>query len=53
MPHDEIHFVHEDRTRCDGNGKEVGHPRVYLDLFKTGEAVCPYCSKRFKRVRGS
>lgn len=23
------------------------HPRVYLDVTKTGEAVCPYCSARY------
>jgi len=23
------------------------HPRVFLDVLKTGEAVCPYCSARY------
>ena len=23
------------------------HPRVYLAVEKTGEAVCPYCSARY------
>lgn len=23
------------------------HPRVFLDVTKTGEAVCPYCSARY------
>ncbi len=23
------------------------HPRVYLPLDKTGEAVCPYCGARY------
>ena len=23
------------------------HPRVYLDVTKTGEAVCPYCSAKY------
>lgn len=23
------------------------HPRVYLPVEKTGEAVCPYCSARY------
>jgi uncharacterized Zn-finger protein len=31
---------------CDG-GKTDGHPRVYLDLSKTGKAPCPYCSQIF------
>lgn len=24
-----------------------GHPKVYLDPVRTGEATCPYCSTRF------
>jgi uncharacterized Zn-finger protein len=27
------------------------HPRVYLDVLQTGEAVCPYCSMRH-RLKG-
>jgi len=23
------------------------HPKVYLPIEKTGEAVCPYCSTRY------
>ncbi len=23
------------------------HPRVYLDVLRTGEAVCPYCSAHY------
>lgn len=23
------------------------HPRVFLDVMQTGEAVCPYCSTRY------
>ncbi len=23
------------------------HPRVFLDVLQTGEAVCPYCSTRY------
>lgn len=23
------------------------HPRVFLDVVGTGEAVCPYCSARY------
>jgi uncharacterized Zn-finger protein len=34
------------RVACDG-GNYAGHPRVYLDLSKTGQAICPYCSKTF------
>lgn len=31
---------------CDGGDYE-GHPRVFLDLEKTGSALCPYCSCEF------
>ncbi|MFA7278572.1 MAG: zinc-finger domain-containing protein [Sterolibacterium sp.] len=24
------------------------HPRVFLDVLKTGEATCPYCSTRYR-----
>lgn len=23
------------------------HPRVFLDVLKSGEAVCPYCSTKY------
>lgn len=23
------------------------HPRVFLDVLKTGEAICPYCSTKY------
>jgi uncharacterized Zn-finger protein len=32
---------------CDGGGGPLGHPLVYLKLGSNGEAVCPYCSRRF------
>jgi uncharacterized Zn-finger protein len=25
-----------------------GHPRVFLEIEKTGEAVCPYCGTHYK-----
>ncbi|HEX9395109.1 MAG TPA: zinc-finger domain-containing protein [Burkholderiales bacterium] len=24
------------------------HPRVFLDVTRTGEALCPYCGTRFR-----
>ena len=24
------------------------HPRVFLDVLKTGEATCPYCSTQYR-----
>ena len=31
---------------CDG-GEYNGHPRVYLDVAKSGSVICPYCSCEF------
>ena len=28
------------------------HPRVYLDVAKTGEAKCPYCGTEYKLKAG-
>ncbi len=40
-------IITNDRTvACDG-GEYEGHPRVYLDLEKTGETTCPYCGCEF------
>ena len=29
-----------------------GHPKVYLDVGKTGEAKCPYCGTVYKLKEG-
>ena len=29
------------------------HPRVYLPIQKTGEALCPYCGTRFILAGGA
>lgn len=31
---------------CD-DGELDGHPRVFLDVGKTGKVICPYCSRAF------
>lgn len=28
------------------------HPRVYMPIEKTGEALCPYCGTRYKLKEG-
>ena len=28
------------------------HPRVYLDIADTGEAMCPYCGTRYRLSGG-
>ncbi len=30
----------------------ASHPRVFLDIAKTGEAVCPYCGTKYKLKAG-
>lgn len=37
---------------CPRKDEEVWdkHPRVFLDLSKTGEATCPYCSAHYELV---
>ena len=37
---------------CPRPGEEVWnmHPRVYLPIEKTGEAVCPYCGAKYRLV---
>jgi len=32
-------------------GLAMGHPKVYLDVARTGEAKCPYCGNVFKLVK--
>jgi uncharacterized Zn-finger protein len=40
------------RLSCPRPGEEVWnmHPRVYLPIEKTGEAVCPYCGAKYVLV---
>ncbi|MBN9565900.1 MAG: zinc-finger domain-containing protein [Alphaproteobacteria bacterium] len=48
-PFEEIQVL--DKTvRCNGGGGALGHPAVYLTLEKSGEVVCPYCSRKYVLV---
>jgi uncharacterized Zn-finger protein len=38
---------------CDGGDGPLGHPRVYLDVAKTGSVECPYCSRHFVLKAGA
>ena len=40
-------YVDDDVAACDGGGGALGHPLVYLAIDKSGQAECPYCSRRF------
>lgn len=37
---------------CPRSGDELWnmHPRVYLPIEKTGEAVCPYCGAKYHLI---
>lgn len=32
---------------CDGGGGALGHPKVFLNISRTGEVDCPYCGRRY------
>jgi uncharacterized Zn-finger protein len=38
---------------CDGGGGPLGHPLVYLNMSKTGQVECPYCSRLFVLKEGA
>lgn len=29
------------------------HPRVYLDIARTGQATCPYCATQYQNTDGT
>lgn len=35
---------------CPPQGVQLwsGHPRVYLDVLKTGQVKCPYCGTQYR-----
>jgi uncharacterized Zn-finger protein len=43
----EVVFVRERKVICDGTKGLSPHPKVYLNIGKSGRVVCPYCSKRY------
>ncbi len=45
MEPSETVYVTDTVVACDGG--KLGHPRVFLNLASRGEALCPYCSRRF------
>ncbi|WP_085783392.1 zinc-finger domain-containing protein [Candidatus Nucleicultrix amoebiphila] len=47
---EDITYTDKLSIACNGYGYS-GHPRVYLDLAKKGEIVCPYCSHKFILVK--
>jgi len=39
--------VDSKKVSCDGGGGALGHPKIYLDMGKENQIICPYCSKIF------
>ena len=46
----EFKFVSEKKVSCDGGGV-LGHPKVFLDMGRNNEIICPYCSKLFSLIK--
>ena len=38
---------------CDGGGRALGHPTVYLSLEGKGEVDCPYCGRHYVLKHGA
>ena len=39
--------VKSKKVNCSGGGGVLGHPKIYLDMGKENQIICPYCSKIF------
>ena len=39
--------VKSKKVSCNGGGGALGHPKIYLDMGKENQIICPYCSKIF------
>jgi uncharacterized Zn-finger protein len=46
-PLNESEFVKSKKISCSGDGGVLGHPKIYLDIGKENQIICPYCSKIF------
>ena len=55
MPVQAPEIVETDNTRvaCDGGGGALGHPKVFLDVARTGHAKCPYCGTEYRLKPGA
>jgi uncharacterized Zn-finger protein len=49
----EIFHVDDTTVGCDGGGGALGHPKVFLNIGKSGEVDCPYCSRRYILNKGA
>lgn len=44
---EDVIMVSKNSVACNGGNGPLGHPKVYLDVGKTGKVTCPYCSQEF------
>jgi uncharacterized Zn-finger protein len=44
--------VETKEVSCDGGTGSLGHPRVFLNMGREDNVVCPYCGKKFVVVEG-
>jgi uncharacterized Zn-finger protein len=46
----DIVLTNQKKIACEGNGKEknLGHPRVFLNMGEKDQINCPYCGRHFQ-----
>jgi uncharacterized Zn-finger protein len=44
----EIIKINDRSLHCDGGGKPLGHPRIFLNMGEADYIDCPYCGKRYQ-----
>jgi uncharacterized Zn-finger protein len=49
----EVVEVEDIVVACEGSGGALGHPRVYLNIAKSGMVDCPYCGRRYVLKAGA
>lgn len=37
---------------CEGD-EDIRHPRIYMPLSMEKDSVCPYCSKKFDKIKNN
>jgi uncharacterized Zn-finger protein len=49
----EVRYVDNPRVVCDGDEGPLGHPRVFMQIDRTGLVDCGYCDRRFILAGGA
>lgn len=46
---EKVTYVSEITVKCEGEGKNLGHPLIYLHFTEGKNSIdCPYCGRVFK-----